>query len=143
VLKPETIANMIEPLPAGLGYGFSVTNIHEVKNAPAAVQDDKLLAHFGGNPGWSAHFLIDATRREGFAVANNSSLGFLFEIAVQKLWLKTVLGVDAGTDPDPEEGITPRINRTALKIAAMLGVLLFTVAAWCGWQIARGKRRLV
>jgi CubicO group peptidase (beta-lactamase class C family) len=141
VLKPETIANMIEPLPAGLGAGFSVTNLDGVENAPAAVQTDKLLAHFGGDPGWTAHFLIDATRREGFVVANNSSLGFLLQIAVQKLWLKTVLGVDAEPDPDPEEGITTRFNRTASKTAFGLGVLLFAVAAWCGLQIVRGKRR--
>jgi len=142
VLKPETIANMIEPLPGGLGTGFSVTNIDGVETAPATVHGDKLLAHFGGNPGWTAHFLIDTTRREGFVVANNSSQGFLFQIAVQKLWLKTVLGVDAGTDPEPGEGITPRINRIALKIAVGVGVCLFVAAAWCGRQIARGKRRL-
>jgi len=140
VLRPETIANMIEP--DGLGYGFSVTNIDGVENPPAAVQDDKLLAHFGGNPGWTAHFLIDATRREGFVVANNSSQGFLFQIAVQKLWLKTVLGVDAGTDPDPGEGITPRVDRIALKIAVGLGAFLFVAGVWCLRQIARGKRRL-
>lgn len=142
VLKPETVANMHEPLPVGLGHAFSVTNIDGVQNAPASIHTDKLLAHFGGNPGWSAHFLIDATRREGFVVANNSSLGFQFEVAVQKLWLKAVLGVDAGTDPDPEEGITPRINRTALKIALGLGALLLAATAWCGWQITRGKRHL-
>jgi hypothetical protein len=66
-----------------------------------------MLAHFGGNPGWTAHFLIDTTRREGFVVANNSSLGTQLQIAVQRLWLSTVLGVDAGTAPDFEEGITP------------------------------------
>jgi len=141
VLKPETVANMHEPLPVGLGHAFSVTNIQEVENAPIAVHTDKLLAHFGGNPGWSAHFLIDASRREGFVVANNSSRGFLFEVAVQKLWLRTVLGVDAGTDPDPEEGITTRFNQTALKIALGLGVLLVVAAAWCGFQIVQGKRR--
>jgi CubicO group peptidase (beta-lactamase class C family) len=143
VLKLETVANMHEPLPVGLGHAFSVTNLWGVSNAPADLHTNKLVAHFGGNPGWSAHFLIDATRREGFVVANNSSLGFLFEVAVQKLWLKAALGVDAGADPDPEEGITPRINRTALKIALGLGVLLFAAASWCGWQIARGKRCLV
>jgi hypothetical protein len=143
-LKPETVANMHEPLPAGLGHAFSVTNIQGVENAPVSVHPDKLLAHFGGNPGWSAHFLIHATRREGFVVANNSSLGFLFEVAVQKLWLKSVLdvGVGAGTDPDPGEGITGRLNRIALTIAAALGVLLFAAVARCGRQITRRKRRL-
>jgi CubicO group peptidase (beta-lactamase class C family) len=141
VLKPETVANMQEPLPVGLAHAFSLTNM-QGERAPIELRADKLLAHFGGNPGWSAHFLIDATRREGFVVANNSSLGFQFEVAMQKLWLKTVLGVDAGTDPDPEEGITVRFNRTALKIAAALGLVLFAAAAWCGLQIKRGKRHL-
>jgi len=141
VLKPETVAMMRTPLPVGLGYGFAVTNLDGVENAPAAVKDDRFQAHFGGNPGWSAHFLIDSNRREGFVIANNSSLGFLFEVAVQKLWLKSVLGVDAGPDPDPEEGITGRVNRIAARIAVGLGALLAVAASWCGWQTARGKRR--
>jgi len=140
VLKPESVATMLEPLPKGIGYGFSLTNM-QGDRAPIPLRADVLLAHFGGNPGWSAHFLIDTTRREGFVVANNSSLGFLFEVAVQKLWGKTVLGVDAGTDPDPEEGITPPFNRTASKIALGVAVLLLAAAVWCGQQIARGTRR--
>ena len=142
VLKPETVATMLEPLPAGIGYGFSVTNIQGIENAPGAVHGDKLMAHFGANPGWNAHFVIDTTRRLGFVVANNSSLGLPFNVAVEKLWLKTALGIDAGTGPDPEEGISARFNRTALKIALCLGVLLLAMAAWCGFQIVRGKRGL-
>jgi len=141
VLKPETVATMLTSFPEGIGYGFSVTNIDGVTNVPATIQDDKLLAHFGGNPGWSAHFMIDVNKREGFVVANNSSLGFQFEIAVQKLWLKT-MGINSGPDPEPEEGITPQVNRIAGKIAVGLGALLFVATVWCGRQIARGKRRL-
>ncbi len=88
-----------------------------------------------------ARFVAAFTRREGFVVANNSSQGYLFQIAMQKLWLKTVLGVDAGTNPEPGEGITPRVNRIALKIAVGIGSFLFVTAVWCGRQIARGKRR--
>jgi CubicO group peptidase (beta-lactamase class C family) len=139
-LKPETVANLFEPLPRGLGQAFSITNLEGAENAPAALHADKLLAHFGGNPGWTAHFLIDVDRREGFVVANNSSLGFLFEIAVQKLWLKTALGVDAGTAPEPVEGISSRVNRTAQKIAVVLGLLLISHAGWCIFQITRGQR---
>jgi CubicO group peptidase (beta-lactamase class C family) len=140
VLKPESVTTMLEPLPKGIGYGFCLTNM-QGDRAPIHLRADVLLAHFGGNPGWSAHFLIDTTRREGFVVANNSSLGFQFEVALQRLWANTVLGIDAGTDPDPEEGITSLFNRTASKIAIGLGVLLLAAAVWCGWQIARGKRR--
>jgi CubicO group peptidase (beta-lactamase class C family) len=139
VLKPESVATMLAPLPTGIGYGFSLTNM-QGDRASIHLRADVLLAHFGGNPGWSAHFLIDTTRREGFVVANNSSLGFLFELAVQRIWLNTVLGVDAGTDPDAEEGITPPFNRTASKIAFGLGALLLAAALWCGRQIARGNR---
>jgi len=139
VLKPETVATLLAPLPNGVGYGFSLTNMQA--DAPIHLRADVLLSHFGGNPGWSAHFLIDTTRREGFVVANNSSLGFQFEVAIQRLWGNTVLGIDAGTDPDPEEGITPPFHRTSLRIALGLGVLPLGAAAWCGQQIARGKRR--
>jgi len=141
VLKPETVATMLAPVPAGIGYGFSVTNIQGVHNVPGGDYPATAMMHFGGNPGWSAHFLVDTTRRQGFVVADNSSLGFLFEVAVQKLWLKTTLGLDAGTDPDPEEGITRRVHRTALKIAVAIGALLLLAAGWCIRQIARGKRR--
>ena len=142
VLKPETVATMLDPLPAGIGYGFSVTNM-QGDRAPMHLRADKLLAHFGGNPGWTAHFLFDTTRREGFVVANNSSLGGTLQIAVQRIWLNTVLGMDAGDDPPPAEGITPSLHRKAVRIVVGLGVLLFAVAAWCGRQIASGKRRWV
>lgn|GEM_PF-542398 len=139
VLKPETVATLLEPMPKGVGYGFSITNMMG-DSAPIHLRGDLMLAHFGGNPGWTAHFLIDTTRREGFVVANNSSLGTQLQIAVQRLWLNTVLGVDAGTAPDFEEGITPSFHRTALKIAFGLGALLLAAALWCGRQIARGNR---
>jgi hypothetical protein len=96
--------------------------------------------HFGGNPGWSAHFLIDTSRREGFVVANNSSLGYPFNVAVQKLWLNTVLGLEGGTVLPASEGLTPSIHRKAVGIVAALGVFLLALAGWCVRQIVRGKR---
>ena len=66
VLKPETISAMLEPQPngqnSGLAYGVN------------PVKGDKVLAHFGGNPGWSAAFVLAVDRREGFVIAINSSL---------------------------------------------------------------------
>jgi CubicO group peptidase (beta-lactamase class C family) len=141
ILKPETITTMLAPLPAGIGYGFSVTNIDGVQPVVGGDYPATSMMHHGGNPGWTAHFLIDTLRRQGFVVANNSSLGFQLDIAVQKLWLKTVMGLDAGNDPGPEEGITGRANRTALKIAVALAALMFTTAGGCVRQIVRGKRR--
>jgi len=44
-------------------------------------------------------------------------------------------------DPEPEEGITGRVNRIALRIAMALGALLLAATGWCVRQIARGKRR--
>jgi len=139
-LKPETVATMLDPLPTGIGYGFSVTNM-QGDRAPMHLRADKLLAHFGGNPGWTAHFLFDTTRREGFVVANNSSLGGTLQIAVQRIWLNTGLGMDAGDDPPPPEGITPPLHRKALRIVVGLWLLPIATAAWCVRQIARGKRR--
>src|SRR6266511_1377552 len=49
VLKPESVATMLEPLPKGIGYGFSVTNM-QGDRAPMHLRADVLLAHFGGNP---------------------------------------------------------------------------------------------
>lgn len=140
VLKPESVTTMLAPLPAGIGYGFSVTNMQK-HGTPDDVRGDVLISHFGGNPGWTAHFLLDATRRQGFVLANNSTLGFQLEVAVQRIWLKTVLGVDAGDDPEPEAGITPPANRIATKIAVGLAALLLAAASWCVRQIARGKRQ--
>jgi hypothetical protein len=140
VLKPETVAIMLGGPPTGVGYGFSVTNM-QGDRAPADLRADVLLAHFGGNPGWTAHFLIDTTRREGFVVANNSSFGGTLQVAVQRIWLNTVLGMDAGTDPPPTEGITVPIHKTAVRVSVALWVLLLAAAVLCGIQISRGKRR--
>jgi hypothetical protein len=133
VLRPETMAQMLEIQTnsdgSGLGYGVWLAN------------GDKFLAHFGANPGWNAHFFLDASRREGFVVANNSMLGFSFNVAVQKLWSKTVLGVDAGADPPFTEGATVPINRIALRITLVFWGMLLPTVVWLGRQISCGKRR--
>ena len=140
VLKPETVATMLEGGPKGIGYGFSVTDM-QGDRAPKELRGDILLSHFGGNPGWTAHFLIDTTRREGFVVANNSSFGGTLQIAVQRIWLNTALGMDAGSDPPPAEGITIPIHNTALRVLVALWVLLLAAGALCVIQISRGRRR--
>jgi len=132
VLKPETVEQMLEIQPStvdtGLGYGIG------------SVNGDKLLGHSGANPGWNAQFLLDVKRREGFVIANNSMHGSQLDSAVQKFWFKTVLAVDAGTDPPPAEGITVPANKIVLKVALGFGVLLFAATSLCGYQIASGKR---
>src|SRR5262245_38294154 len=87
VLKPETIATMIQTQPnlprsGGLGYGFSFS------------KGEQFLLHGGHNPGWFAWFLISVDRRDGFVIANNSSCGQPFNEAVIKLWAKACRGID-------------------------------------------------
>jgi len=87
VLKPETISLMLQPQPnvqpsGGLGYSVGF------------LKGEKFLAHAGGNPGWSAYFLISVDRREGFVIANNSSHGGAVNDAVTKLWGKVCRGID-------------------------------------------------
>ena len=87
VLKPETIASMIQTQPnlpqsGGLGYGFSFS------------KGEQFLLHGGHNPGWFAWFLISVERRDGFVIANNSSRGQALNEAVSKLWAKVCRGVE-------------------------------------------------
>ncbi|MGO8926370.1 MAG: serine hydrolase domain-containing protein [Limisphaerales bacterium] len=83
VLKPETVSAMLQPQPnaesCGLGYGIS------------SFKGDKVLAHAGANPGWSALFVLDVKRREGLVIANNSSLGLSLNDSVIKIWAGTSL----------------------------------------------------
>ncbi len=82
VLKPETIAAMMEVQPnavdCGLAYGVGL------------YKGEKFVSHAGANPGWNALFALDATRREGYVVASNSSLGDSLNTEVGKLWGKTI-----------------------------------------------------
>jgi len=151
VLKPETIAKMREAFPAGLGYEASVTNLVRGESVPNPDHVVRRMLHFGANPGWNAHFLIDTGRRKGFVVANNSSLGLPFNIAVQKLWFASILGVETHSDPpnayvnpedepEPGDGITARVNTAAWKIALALWLILLLSAGWCIRRITRGQR---
>lgn len=82
VLKPESIAVMTEVQPnavdGGLGYGVGF------------YKGEKFLTHGGANPGWNALFALDANRREGYVVANNSSLGSPLNLAVGTIWGKII-----------------------------------------------------
>jgi len=88
VLRPETIAQMIEPQPnaehSGIGYGIG------------SLKGGKFLSHAGANPGWNAFFCINVERREGFVIASNSSRGSSVHEAVTKLWLTRCLEIDGG-----------------------------------------------
>jgi CubicO group peptidase (beta-lactamase class C family) len=143
VLKPESIETMLNPLPGGLSFGFSLANMG-AHNIPTNLLNDRFVAHSGRNTGWCAYFLFDTTRREGFVVANNSLLGLDLGSAVERTWLRTALGVDAGTDPPPGTAVpmaTVSVNHTAAKIAAFVWAFLVAITGWCAVQIARGKRR--
>jgi CubicO group peptidase (beta-lactamase class C family) len=88
ILKPETISLMVQTQPnitpsGGLGYGIG------------SGRGEKFLVHSGGNPGWSAFFLISVERRDGFVIANNSSRGGAVNDAVTKLWAKACREIDA------------------------------------------------
>lgn len=141
VLQPETVQQMLEVQPntngtAGLGYGLN----------------GRLLMHFGGNPGWSAHFVIDTIRREGFVIANNSMRGGPLNLAVHYMWLNTVLGGGGGSDPQPTPSDYGVAAIAAQVIAALLaaGLLILMVKfgyeAWAGrrhWAWPRVMRRIL
>ena len=74
---------MLEPQPNGQGTGLAYGTY--------PFKGDKVLCHFGGNPGWSAAFVLAVNRREGFVIANNSSLGFPLNSALVAAWRETIL----------------------------------------------------
>jgi hypothetical protein len=63
--------------------------------------------------------------------------------AVERIWLKTVLALDAGADPPPSPTVTVPINQKAAKIAMVLWLVLIAVTAWCVVQVAKGKRHVM
>ncbi len=78
VLKPESIAEMIDPKRNGRGLGYFVT-INK--------KGEKFLNHDGCNPGWEAKFCISVNRREGFVIDSNSSQGdSSLKKSVGELW---------------------------------------------------------
>jgi CubicO group peptidase (beta-lactamase class C family) len=95
VLKPETIAEMIEVQPnarhIGLGYGIGF------------LKDEKFLSHAGANPGWNARFQLNVNRKEGVVIANNSSRGAGLNDAIVELWLQV-------SSVKSESTMTPRPN---------------------------------
>jgi CubicO group peptidase (beta-lactamase class C family) len=81
VLKPETVAAMLEPQPNANGNGLAY--------AIQVFGGEKFLEHTGANPGWRAAFGISVNQRDGFVIANNSSNGESLNKAVGTLWGKT------------------------------------------------------
>lgn len=130
VLQPETLRQMLAVQPntngtCGLGYGLS----------------GRLLMHFGSNPGWSAHFVIDTIRREGFVIANNSMQGGPLNLAVHYLWLNTVLGGGGGSDPQPTPSDYGVVAMAAQVIAALLAVSLLLVVIRFIYEMRAGRRQ--
>ena len=81
VLKPETVAAMLEIQPNAQMHGLAYSVV---------ISDgEKFLEHSGFNPGWRAAFAISVNRRDGFVIANNSSCGESLNKAVGALWVKT------------------------------------------------------
>jgi CubicO group peptidase (beta-lactamase class C family) len=91
VLKPETISAMLESQPNAYGSGLAY--------GVGAYQGEKYLVHSGANPGWNAYFIIAVNHREGFVIANNSSLGSSLNEDVRKIWADIVLSRETGTKP--------------------------------------------
>jgi CubicO group peptidase (beta-lactamase class C family) len=90
VLKPASVARMLEIQPnvkhGGLGYGISL------------IKGETFLSHIGLNTGWTARFALAVNRREGFVIANNSSLGLPLNQAIEALWLEPILGRNNGSE---------------------------------------------
>jgi len=90
VLKPESIAQMIKDQPnavgSGLGYGVG------------GFKGERFLTHAGANKGWTAYFIMAINQREGFVIANNSSVGSSLNEEVRKLWAEVFLSRDGGSE---------------------------------------------
>jgi CubicO group peptidase (beta-lactamase class C family) len=140
VLKPETVATMTDPSSDGVGFGFSITNMTS-QLLPVNIRNERFVEHSGQNFGWTAYFLLDTTKHAGFVVANNSLLGLDFNLAIERIWLTTVLGMDAGTDPPPRSTMTVSINHKFEEVAIVIWLFLLAAAGRCAFQIARGRRR--
>jgi CubicO group peptidase (beta-lactamase class C family) len=130
VLHPETVRQMLEVQPnthgtEGLGYGLS----------------GALLMHFGGNPGWTAHFVLDTARREGFVIANNSANGDPLNLAVHYLWLDTVLGTGGGPEPAPAPASYGIVPLAARVIAGLLLLGLLIAGIRFAYEVWNGRRQ--
>jgi hypothetical protein len=97
--------------------------------------------HFGSNPGWCAHFVMDTGRREGFAIANNSMRGNPLNLAVHYLWLSTVLGEGGGSDPQPAPGDYGPVAMAAQVIAALLVAGVIIAVARLTIEMRTGRRQ--
>jgi CubicO group peptidase (beta-lactamase class C family) len=90
VLKPETIAEMLEIQPSAKDHGSTPGVIYEGLAYEVVYFDgEKFVEHSGFNPGWRSGFGLSINRRDGFVVANNSSLGDSLNEAVGRLWGNT------------------------------------------------------
>jgi CubicO group peptidase (beta-lactamase class C family) len=81
VLKPETVATMLEIQPNAKDHGLAYGVVF--------FDGEKFIEHSGFNPGWRAAFGLSINRRDGFVVANNSSRGDSLNGAIGRLWGNT------------------------------------------------------
>jgi len=86
VLRPETVATMIAPVPAsdgsyGLGYGVEPLG-----------EDQVIVGHNGGNRGWHAAFWIVPSTGEGFVVVTNGSNGWPVHRQIRCDWIEAQTG---------------------------------------------------
>jgi hypothetical protein len=133
VLSSEAVRELTSPQPAtngsaGLGYGIGSSG------------GDRLVMHFGSNPGWNAHFVLDLRRREGFAIANNAMSGGPLNLAVHFLWLETVLHESVHAAPSPASRAS-LLSNVAAGLALGLGLPWLIASAWWLRQVLLGRRQ--
>lgn len=101
VLKPETIAMMLEPTldgksPTGLGYFAPKRNI-------------KVVGHGGDNSGWHANFNVAVNERVGMVILTNADGGSVLRDRFTCEWFETI-GVE-GRGPCKSYSFGLIINR--------------------------------
>lgn len=89
VLKPQTVTQMFEAVPAskenwGLGYGRNT------------LKDGKVtVGHGGANRGWHAVFNVIPQTNDGILVTTNGSNGYLVHQTINCQWEQWVTGIAA------------------------------------------------
>ncbi len=131
VLRPDTIYQMITAQPgaaregAGLGYGLGT------------LDGARSVTHSGANSGWTAFFILDTRRREGFVIASASLRGGPMHLAVLNRWLDAFYPGQR-TDPPPAPALDPTALLT-LGLAAIVGLPLPVLMARSARDLAKGR----
>lgn len=89
VVRPETLAEMLEPEPHSenpygrYGFGYIVDTLSN---------GVRLALHTGGNRGWRSLYVVMPERRAGLAVLTNSDVGDALAAAVACTWYRLTAG---------------------------------------------------